>query len=91
MFARGDDVESVATATGRSLSTAWLYLFQFVEANPTQSLDRWIDPSTYDTVLNAAKEVGTAYLRPIHEKLEGKVSFEHIRLALARIRSNPST
>jgi ATP-dependent DNA helicase RecQ len=89
MFAHGADVESVAAAVNRSPSTVWAYLFEFVEENPSQSLDPWIDPSTYNSVMNAADEVGTVYLRPIHEKLDGKISFEHIRLALARIRSKP--
>jgi ATP-dependent DNA helicase RecQ len=88
MFANGARVEDVATATGRAMSTAWVYLVEFVESHPSQSLDPWMDKGTYDAVIDATQDVGTAYLRPIHEKLGGKVSFEHIRLALARSRSS---
>ena len=62
-------------------------LVEFVESHPSQSLDTWLDKGTYDAVIEATQQVGTAYLRPIHEKLAGKVSFEHIRLALARSRA----
>ncbi len=87
MFADGARVEDVATATGRAISTAWSYLVEFAASHPSQSLDPWMDQATYQAVIAATQDVGTAYLRPIHERLEGKVPFEHIRLALARSRT----
>jgi ATP-dependent DNA helicase RecQ len=91
MFADGARVEDVAAATGRAISTAWSYLVEFVESHPSQPLDPWLDQATCDAVIEAGRQVGTARLMPIHERLEGKVSFEHIRIALARSRAMSAT
>ena len=88
MFAKGASVEQVTAATDRAPSSAWNYLVEFVEKNPSQPLDPWIDLPTCQTVTEAAIEVGTSYLKPIFDRLSGKVPYEHIRVVLARLRGN---
>lgn len=90
LFAKGASVEQVATATSRALSTTWGYLAEFILIHPPQRLDRWIDPQTYDNVAAAVKEVGTAYLRPILDHLESKVSYEQIRVVVAYLKATRS-
>ena len=85
LFAKGTSVEQVATATSRALSTTGGYLAEFIALHRPQRLDSWIDPPTYDTIAAAVKEVGTAYLKPIFEHLEGKVSYEQIRMVVAHL------
>jgi hypothetical protein len=48
-------------------------------------LDPWIDTKTYRTVAEAVKDLGTAYLQPIFERLGGKVPYEQIRLVVAHL------
>ena len=90
MFAKGASVEEVAAVTDRAPSSVWNYLVEFIEKNPSQPLDPWIDLPTCQTVTEAALEVGTAYLKPIFDRLTGKVPYEQIRVVLARFRGNAS-
>lgn len=83
LFAQGTSVEEVAKATNRALSTTWGYLEEFIAVHKPQRIESWMDQPTYDKVAAAVQEVGTAYLRPIFEHLEGKVPYEQIRLVVA--------
>jgi ATP-dependent DNA helicase RecQ len=85
MFFKGSGVDQVAAATDRAMSTVWSYLLEFVESHPSLPLDPWIDQTTIRAVREASEEVGTSYLKPIFEHLDGTISYEQIRLALARI------
>ncbi|HXQ24568.1 MAG TPA: DNA helicase RecQ [Candidatus Acidoferrales bacterium] len=83
LLATGSTVEQVSAATGRALGTVWGYLAEFVAAQPPDRLDAWIPPRTYHAVTDAAKDVGGAYLKPLFERLGGRVPYEHIRVVLA--------
>jgi ATP-dependent DNA helicase RecQ len=85
MFTRGASVDEVAAAADRGPSTIWGYLIEYIAINRSQPLDPWVDEATYRTVAEAALEVGTAYLKPIFERLGGSVPYEHIRLVVARL------
>jgi len=85
LFTKGTSVEHVSTTTGRALGTTWGYLAEFIQTRPTQRLDPWIDTKTYRTVAEAVKDLGTAYLQPIFERLGGKVPYEQIRLVVAHL------
>jgi hypothetical protein len=61
---------------------------EFVEVYPARSLDPWIDEKTFESISAAAKESETAFLKPIFDRLNGTVSYEHIRVALARLKAN---
>ena len=85
MFAQNASVIEVAAITGRAVSTAWSYLAEFVQTNRSHPLDAWIERKTSNDVESAAKQLGTLNLKPIHDHLLGRVPFEHIRVALARL------
>jgi ATP-dependent DNA helicase RecQ len=85
LFANGSSVAQVAAKTGRAMATTWGYLAEFIQTHRTPRLDTWIDAKTYAAVAAAAKHVGTAYMQPIFERLEGKVPYEQIRLVVAHL------
>jgi ATP-dependent DNA helicase RecQ len=85
MFVKGASIEQVASATGRASSTVWGYLSEFIETYPSQQLDPWVDSRTYHAVAGAAADLGAVYQKPIFDRLDGKVPFEHIRLVLAHL------
>lgn len=87
MFASGRTVDEVSATTGRARGTAWGYLAEFVETQPPERLDVWIDQATYRAVAEVVQDVGTAYLQPIFEHLGGRVPYEHIRLVVAHLHS----
>src|SRR5262245_28826177 len=84
MYAAGASVEQVAAAVDRAPSTAWIYLYEFVTTYPARPLDPWLDEETYQRITAAAKDVERPFLKPIFDCLGGTISYEHIRLALAR-------
>ncbi|MBM4256711.1 MAG: DNA helicase RecQ [Deltaproteobacteria bacterium] len=93
LFSQGTSIEQVATATNRAQSTTWEYLAEFVLIHRPRQIDTWIDPPTYNKIAAAVQEVGTAYLRPILDHLDGKVSYGQIRVVVAHLtatRSDPA-
>jgi ATP-dependent DNA helicase RecQ len=85
LFAKGASVEQVAAKTGRVLGTTWGYLAEFIQIHRQERLDPWIDSKTYRAVADAVKDSGIAYLRPIFDKLDGKVPYEQIRVVVAHL------
>ena len=86
MFARGASVDDVATATERAPSTVWAYLVEFVQSRPTHPIDAWVSLETVQAVAGVVMDLGSAnYMKPIFDRLEGKVPYEHIRLSVARL------
>jgi hypothetical protein len=85
MFVKGASVEQVVSATSRAPSTVWGYLAEFIETYPSQQLDPWVDSKTYHAVAGAAADLGAVYQKPIFDRLDGKVPFEHIRLVLTHL------
>jgi ATP-dependent DNA helicase RecQ len=85
LFAKGSTVEQISAATGRAAGTIWGYLAEFVETKRPERLDAWVPPKTYRTVADAVKDVGAAYLKPLFERLGGRVPYEHIRVVVAHL------
>ncbi len=88
MFAKGAPIEKVAEITGKAPSTVWGYLALFIEAHPSQRLDPWVSRETRETVAGAVKDLGVAYLKPIFDRLGGRVPYEQIRLVIASRKSD---
>ncbi len=80
MFAEGHSIDEVAAAVERARNTTMQYLVEFIQKNKPEDIDTWVDPATYSVVEEAASQTGTDRLKPIFEKLEGKISYDAIRL-----------
>jgi ATP-dependent DNA helicase RecQ len=90
MFARGESIAKIVEKTGRAHSTVCAYLVEFIQNRPSTSLDAWVDNETYRQVAEAAKDVGTVYLKPIYERLQERVPYDQIRLVVTHLeRSTP--
>jgi ATP-dependent DNA helicase RecQ len=85
MFSRGESIESVAEKTGRAPSTVCGYLVEFIQTRQGQQITTWVDEETVDKVTDAAEDLGTVYLKPIYERLNQKVSYDHIRIVIAHL------
>jgi ATP-dependent DNA helicase RecQ len=83
MFSKGATVEQVTAATGRALGTTWGYLAEYVATARPGQLDTWIDRQTYRKISAAIDEVGSRYLKPVFDHLNGSAPYEHIRLVVA--------
>ncbi|MFC1707126.1 helix-turn-helix domain-containing protein [Planctomycetota bacterium] len=70
---------------GRAPSTVEGYLVEWILEAAPEGVDAWVDESTYAQIEDAAGEVGTAFLRPIFERLGGTASYACIRAVLAHL------
>ncbi|TVQ54362.1 MAG: DNA helicase RecQ [Phycisphaerales bacterium] len=86
MFRQGASIEAVAQETGRAESTICRYLEDWLEAEPRESLEPWVDHATYSRVMDAARELHADRLAPIYEALNGEVPYSAIRLVLSHAR-----
>jgi ATP-dependent DNA helicase RecQ len=85
MFTRGEGLSEVAARTERASSTVCGYLVEFITVRKPERVDAWVDNETYRKVAEAAKETGTAYLRPIYQRLQEKVPYDQIRIVIAHM------
>jgi len=56
------------------------YLREYISQMRPDSIDHWVQPRDYAPVADAAKDLGTRSVRLIHDRLEGRVSLDTIRL-----------
>jgi hypothetical protein len=59
----------------------------WIEQTKPANVETWVDDATYKRVESALDEIGGSRLRPIWEQLEGKVSYEEIKIVIAHLRS----
>jgi ATP-dependent DNA helicase RecQ len=85
MFSRGESIERVAEKTERAPSTVCGYLVEFIHSRHAQQISPWVDEETMRKVEDAAGNLGTVYLKPIYERLDQKVSYDHIRIVIAHL------
>jgi ATP-dependent DNA helicase RecQ len=92
MFAQGESLQQVAAQTERAPSTACGYLVEFIHSRKPERVDSWVDDEAYRKIEEAAKDLGTVYLRPIYERLKEKATYDQIRIVIAHLqcRSSPA-
>jgi ATP-dependent DNA helicase RecQ len=88
LFEQGLGVDEVAAQLGRAPSTVWGYLEAYIRHRQISDATPWVEKRTFEIVENAATETGAMRLKPIHQALEGKVSYEQIRIVLACLSSD---
>jgi ATP-dependent DNA helicase RecQ len=83
LFREGCVLEDVMHQTGRSRGTCVDYLAQYIKAERPEDVTRWIDPKLLSRIAPVVEQLGSDKLKPIFDALEGKVTYDDIRLALA--------
>ncbi|MCE9590795.1 MAG: DNA helicase RecQ [Planctomycetes bacterium] len=84
MFAEGGSIEEVMRATGRARSTTVSYLAEYLRSDPDADVEKWIAPEIFHRVNRAADTLGDDRLKPIFDHLAGAVTYDDIKIALAR-------
>jgi ATP-dependent DNA helicase RecQ len=69
--------------TARVRSTIAGYLADFIVTERPATIDAWVDRDQYDLIAPAVERLGTERLKPIYEELEGRISYDDIRLVVA--------
>ncbi|MBI5757669.1 MAG: RecQ family ATP-dependent DNA helicase [Planctomycetales bacterium] len=89
MFHEGRTVDEVMSVTNRARSTVNEYLAEFIEQTQLSDPVPWLDQATFQRVQIAVRSVGHEKLKPIFDALEGTVSYDAIRIAVACLRNLP--
>jgi len=87
MFAQGRDIGHVATSINRAVSTTAQYLEAFILEKQLTDPSPWVSEDVFKRVAEAAHVSDDGRLKPIHEKLNGEISYETIRICLACLRN----
>jgi ATP-dependent DNA helicase RecQ len=82
LFDEGLGIAEIAERLGRAPSTVNDYLLQYIHARKIADASRWAAPYEILQIETAARFNDTGRLKPVHEALHGRVSYETIRVVL---------
>ncbi len=85
MFARGRSVADVAQSVQRATSTVNEYLCEFIVSQPGFDTAPWVSPADFQRVCAAINTLGPTPLTPLHEHLNGEVSYETLKIVRAAL------
>ena len=83
LFRNGASLEKVMEVTARKVGTVVDYLCAFIRRERPASIESWVPEAIQERVKAATAKLGSAFLRPIFEELEEKISYEMIKISLA--------
>ena len=83
LFAEGRSIEEAMQVTSRARSTVGEYLVEFIETRRPATIEPWVKPQVVEQVRAAAMNSPEGRLMPIYEALDGRVTWEEIKVAIA--------
>lgn len=86
MLQDGRNFEEIAKLRGRQLSTVVSTVASLVESGELAFCPDWLPPEKQSQIEAACGRVGLAALRPIKDALPEAITFEEIKLVVARLR-----
>jgi len=89
MFQEGRTLDEVMSATNRAKATVSEYLVEFIEQTQLSDPTPWVDLPTFERIRAACRLSPDGRLKPIFEALEGTVTYDVIRIAVACLRNLP--
>jgi ATP-dependent DNA helicase RecQ len=82
----GNSFEDIAKIRGRQLSTVVNAVANLVERGDLEFEEAWIDRNKLAVIEAACAKVGVNGLRPLKDALPPEITFDEIRLVVARVR-----
>jgi ATP-dependent DNA helicase RecQ len=86
LLSEGKTLNEIATLRQRQLGTVVNTVAALVEQGDVQFDDTWVDANRRSVIEAACARVGVQWLKPLKESLPPEVTFEEIRLVVARLR-----
>jgi ATP-dependent DNA helicase RecQ len=86
LLAQGRTLEEIANARGRQLSTVVSMVAEMVERGELEFQPTWMEEDAATKIESLCAKLGTERLKPIKDQLPAEISFDHIRLVLAKLR-----
>ena len=86
LLREGKSLSEIATLRQRQLSTVANTVAALVEQGDVEFDEKWIDANRKSVIEAACARLGTQWLKPLKQALPPEVTFEEIRLVVARLR-----
>jgi ATP-dependent DNA helicase RecQ len=86
LLSEGKSLGEIAVLRQRQLGTVVNTVAALVEQGDAQFDDSWVDATRRSVIEAACAQVGVQWLKPLKESLPPEVTFEEIRLVVARLR-----
>jgi ATP-dependent DNA helicase RecQ len=90
LLQEGRSFEEIAKLRGRQLSTVVTTVAGLVESGELEFSPQWIDADKQAQIEAACAQLGLQALRPIKDALPAEITFEEIKLVVARLRWDAS-
>ncbi len=78
-------IEEIVERTAMARSTIVGYLTDFIAGEHPDTIDPWVEREEYDVIAPVVDRHGTERLKPIYEELEGRMSYDTIRLVVSHV------
>lgn len=82
LFRQGLSLDEVCTKLGRAQSTVSGYLAEYIRIDHVTDPSRWVSPENIATIESVLHLSEDGRLKPIYDALEGKISYEDIRIVI---------
>src|SRR5579863_551641 len=86
LLAAGKNFEEIAQIRGRQITTVVNAVANLVESGLLEFQQAWIDPTRQSVIEAACGQLGLERLRPLKDALPPEITFDEIRLVVARLR-----
>ncbi len=86
LLAAGKNFEEIAQIRGRQVTTVVNAVANLVESGLLEFQQAWIDPTRESVIEAACGQLGLERLRPLKDALPPEITFDEIRLVVARLR-----
>ncbi len=87
LFARDASLEETAGEVDRKLLTVLNYLIEYIEKEKIDDPQPWVDREAFQRITKTAHQQDSPRLKPIYDALNGEISYESIRIAMACLRN----
>jgi ATP-dependent DNA helicase RecQ len=85
LFEQRLSIAEVAHRLSRAPSTVCAYLETYITTNHISDITPWVAPEVIEKISIAAPYNDTGRLRPLFDAFHGKISYEEIRIVLAKL------
>jgi len=86
LLAEGRTLEEIARIRGRQLGSVVSLVADLVEKGKLEFQSGWVESDKQQSIESACARLGLQWLKPLKEALPPEISFEEIRLIVARLR-----
>jgi ATP-dependent DNA helicase RecQ len=86
LLAEGRTLEEIARIRGRQLGSVVSLVADLVEKGQLEFQSGWVESDKQKSIESACARLGVQWLKPLKEALPPEISFEEIRLIVARLR-----